>query len=135
MKYKFILDNRHRWSVLSMSRVFNVSSQSYYSWLKRPLSKRAQSNQQLDTKIKETFEQHKKRSGAPRITEDLNALGESVSQNRVAKRMKALQLKAIQAKKFKVTTDSRHNKPVAPNLLKQDFMANQPNKKWVGDIT
>jgi len=129
------MDNRHRWFVLSMCRVFNVSSQGYYSWLKRPLSKQAQSNQQLDTKIKETFEQHKKRYGAPRITKELNALGVPVSQNRVAKRMQLLQLKAKQARKFKVTTDSRHNKPVAPNLLNQDFMAKQPNKKWVGDIT
>lgn len=99
------------------------------------MSQREQSNLYLDRKIKDIFEYHKARYGAPRITKELNALGEPVNQNRVAKRMQVLQLKAKQARKFKVTTDSRHNKPVAPNLLQQDFMAKQPNKKWVGDIT
>ena len=49
--------------------------------------------------------------------------------------MKAMNLKAKQAKKFKVTTDSNHKKPVAVNLLEQDFNAIKPNQKWVGDIT
>jgi len=99
------------------------------------MSPREQSNQHLDRKIKDIFERHKARYGAPRITEELNADGESVSQNRVVRRMKALHLRAKQAKKFKVTTDSQHNKPVAPNHLAQDFTATYPNEKWVSDIT
>jgi transposase InsO family protein len=49
--------------------------------------------------------------------------------------MRAQGLKAIQAKKFKVTTDSSHSKPVAPDLLEQDFSATAPNRKWVSDIS
>ena len=49
--------------------------------------------------------------------------------------MRTLGLQAIQAKKFKVTTDSKHSKPVAPNLIKQDVHAAAPNQKWTSDIT
>ena len=44
-------------------------------------------------------------------------------------------LRAKAAKKFKATTNSKHNLPVAPNLLNQDFTATAPNQKYVGDIT
>ena len=135
MKYAYILDHQLFWTVSGLCRALQVSSQGYYAWLKRPLSPRAHANQELDPKIKEIFNTHKSRYGAVRITEELKAQGETASENRVAKRMKVLKLKAKQAKKFKVTTDSRHNKPVAQNLLKQDFVSHQPNQKWVGDIT
>ncbi len=49
--------------------------------------------------------------------------------------MRALGLRAIQAKKFKVTTDSNHSKPVAPDLIEQDFSATAPNQKWASDIS
>jgi len=57
------------------------------------------------------------------------------SENRVARRMRAMGLRAIQAKKFKVTTDSNHSRPVAPDLIEQDFHAEVANEKWVSDIT
>ena len=53
----------------------------------------------------------------------------------MAHRMCALGLQAFQAKKFKATTDSKHSKFVAPDLLKQDFVATAPNQKWTSDIT
>ena len=61
--------------------------------------------------------------------------GETCGKNRVAKRMKHLGLRAKAKRKFKVTTDSKHNLPVAPNLLNRDFSATAPNQKWVGDIS
>ena len=61
--------------------------------------------------------------------------GIGCSENRVARRMRALGLRAIQAKKFKVTTDSNHSNPVAPDLIEQDFSAAVPNQKWTSDIT
>ncbi len=69
------------------------------------------------------------------MTTDLHDEGVKCSENRVARRMRALGLRAIQAKKFKVTTDSNHSKPVAPDLLEQDFSAAAPNQKWVSDIS
>src|SRR5260221_11590332 len=49
--------------------------------------------------------------------------------------MKNLGIKAKGKKKFKNTTDSRHNLPIAPNLLNRDFKADLPNQKWCGDIS
>jgi putative transposase len=66
---------------------------------------------------------------------DLHDEGFECSENRVARRMRVLGLRAIQAKKFKVTTDSNHSRPVAPNLIEQDFSAAAPNQKCVSDIT
>ena len=113
----------------SQCRVFNVSRSGYYHWLKRSPGPRDQSNVIFDAKIKKIFAEHKGRYGAPRITQELRDQGEQVSQKRVAKRMNVLNLKAKQARKFKVTTDSHHSHPVAPNVLEQNFTARRPNEK------
>lgn len=112
-----------------------VSGSGYYYWQDHPESSVVQRNQSLDGKIITLFHRHKNRYGAPRIHLDLADMGEQVSRPRVARRMRLLGLKAVQARKFKVTTDSHHNKPVAPNLLQQDFTAAVPNQKWSSDIT
>ena len=98
-------------------------------------SQRACSNRELDNRIRALFALHKQRYGAPRITDDLHDEGIACSENRVARRMRWLGLRAIQAKKFKVTTDSNHNKPVAPDLIEQDFTAEAPNERWVSDLS
>ena len=115
--------------------MFSIERSGYYAWLKRQPGKRQQANQVLDQKIIHLFAQHKGRSGSPRITKDLHDMREICSKNRVARRMKYLQLHAKAKKKFKVTTDSNHHLPVAPNLLNRDFSAAEPNQKYVGDIT
>ena len=65
----------------------------------------------------------------------MNASGERCSENRVARRMKALCLRALAKRKFKVTTDSEHNKPIYENVLNRDFTTTATNQKWAGDIT
>jgi putative transposase len=115
--------------------MFSIERSGYYAWSKRNPSKRQQSNEALDEKIIGIFKRHKSRYGSPRITGDLHDNKEICSKNRVARRMKHLGLKAKGKKKFKVTTDSKHNLPVAPNLLNRDFTAQAPNQKWCGDIS
>lgn len=115
--------------------MLSIERSGYYAWLKRKLGKRAISNQELDQKIIAIFNTHKSRYGAKRIADELRDNGETCSKNRVAKRMKQLVLHAKAKKKFKVTTDSKHNLPVAANLLNRDFTATVPNQKWVGDIS
>jgi len=112
-----------------------INRSGYYAWCKRKTSKREIANIDLDKKVKVAFDEHRGRYGAPRITEDLKASGESCSQNRVAKRMKHLGLCAKGKKRFKATTDSNHKLPVAENILNRDFIATRPNQKWVGDIS
>lgn len=118
-----------------MCQVLKVAHSGYYDWLKRPESLRVASNRTLDVEIRGIFAEHKQRYGTPRIADELKDRDIPCSKNRIARRMKQLGLRAIQAKKFKVTTDSNHDKPVAPDLLGQDFTATRANEKWVSDIT
>ena len=135
MRYRFIDEHKKAWPVNLMCGVLSVSRSGYYDWTGRGPSRREQSNREMDRRIGEIFAHHRQRYGVPRITEALHDEGIDCSENRVARRMQALGLKAIQAKKFKVTTDSNHSKPVAPDLIEQDFSAEAPNQKWTSDIS
>ena len=118
-----------------MCALFNVSRSGYYSFVKRPVSKRELANKVLDTKIKSIYNQHKKRYGVPRITRVLQGQNESCSHTRVARRMQAMGLAALAKKKFKVTTDSEHNLPIYKNHLERNFSTTSINQKWACDIT
>ena len=120
MRYRFIDAHKKAWPVILMCGVLDVSRSGYYHWTVRGPSQRALSNRDLDSRIRKIFVRHKQRYGSPRITTDLHDEGVRCSENRVARRMRALGLRAIQAQKFKVTTDSNHSKPVAPDLLEQE---------------
>jgi putative transposase len=73
--------------------------------------------------------------GSPRIHAELKSQGQCHGLKRVARLMRENDIRARQKRKFKVTTDSKHSHPVAPNLLRRDFEATAPNQKWVADIT
>jgi len=92
-------------------------------------------NQFLDQKIREIHQFHCGRYGGLRIWRELQAIGVECSLNRVKRRLTALNIKAKTKRRFKATTDSAHQHPVAPNVLNRDFSATAPNQKWVGDIT
>jgi len=127
MKYIFIEKHRSSFAVEKMCRALKVSKSGYYAWRDKPKSMRDLANEKLDHHIRTVYEQNKGRCGSPRITEKLNEKGIACSENRVADRMRK--------KRFKVTTNSKHNHPIAPNLLNQDFTAYNPNQIWVSDIT
>lgn len=114
----------------------NVSSSGYYDWCKRKPSQRQLENQLLDGKISLLYYRHHGYYGYRRIYYALLAQGVySGSRERIRRRMRCLRLRAKHRKPYKVTTHSRHNLRVSPNLLERDFTAGVPNKKWVGDIT
>lgn len=135
MKYAFIKTNQKDFSVQLCCELFGVSRSGYYAWSKRKPSQRALANRRLDTKIRALFSAHEQRAGSPRITLDLQEDGELCSVNRVARRMKVLGLRALAKRKFKVTTDSEHNKPIYDNIMNRDFTTTAINQKWAGDIT
>ncbi len=124
-----------RFPVEKMCNVLKVSKSSYYNWLKSGPSKLWFENQKLSLLIQSIFENSYGSYGSPRIKEELQALGYNVSRPRVARLMKANYLFARRKKKFKITTDSNHNYPVAPNLLNQNFTFDRQNQVWVSDIT
>lgn len=135
MRYRFIDAHKRVWPVNLMCGVLDVSTSGYYDWTTRLPSAQALANEALDFRIDELFVAHRQRYGAPRIADTLRDDGLQCSDNRVARRMRVKGLRAIQAKKFKVTTDSNHSKPVAPDLIEQNFSADAPNQKWTSDIT
>ncbi len=136
MKYQFIAAHRQEFEITVMCRVLNVSRSGYYAWCRRPVSEREMANQALTQQIQEIHQQSRQTYGSPRIQAELADQGVNCGHNRVARLMRAAELRAKQNRKFKVaTTDSAHNYPVAPNLLDQNFQASRPNEKWVADIT
>lgn len=130
-----IKEHERQFPVRVMCRALSVSHSGYYAWKDRPPSARAQRNERLASDIKRVFDDEKGRAGAPRITKRLRTEGTVAGRNRVAHRMRAQGLRARAARKFKATTNSQHNLPVAPNRLEQHFEATAPNQKWVSDIT
>lgn len=114
-----------------------MSRSGYYAWRSNSStqSPRELKRQFRDEKVNTAFNVSKERYGAERIQAELAAQGESATINTIRSSMKRQCLVPKAARKFKVTTDSKHTQPVAPNLLARDFTATQINQKWVGDIT
>jgi len=135
MKYEFIAKHQGQFAIDVCCDVLQVSRSGYYDWHKRKPSNRELSNRNLDARITALFAQHKQRVGSPRVTKDLQAEGFSCSENRVARRMKHLRLRALARLKYKVTTDSDHDKPLYANVLNRDFNTTNTNQKWAQDIT
>ena len=119
-----------------MCKVLEVSRSSYYAWAgSGTLTARALENQQLSKEIKMIFFNHKCRYGSRRIRSVLLRNGYKTSRRRVSKLMKYQDLFCKTKRKFKQTTDSTHNLPVAQNLLNRNFSPDRPNTAYVGDIT
>lgn len=115
--------------------MLEVSKSGYYAWKKRPKSQRRIDNEALLIEIRRIFIDNDRDYGSPRIWRELKKASTPCSENRVARLMREAGLVAIQRHKFKATTDSNHNWPVAPNLLERNFSVDAPNKIWVTDIT
>ena len=122
-------------SIRGMCRALKVSTSGYYAWRSRPESEGSRSNRVLLVKIKAAHKQSKKRYGSPRIYHNLKAQGIKCGENRVARLMREHGIRAKQARKFKATTDSKHELPVAENHLDRQFDVDRPNAAWVSDIS
>lgn len=135
MKYQFVKNHESQFPIEKMCSILKISSRGYYKWKNRTISKKAFKKNQLKEKIKTLYFDFKQRYGSPRITAELKSLGYQISRITVAKYMKQLGLKSKLSKKFKVTTDSKHNYLIAENVLDRDFKATKISQKWVSDIT
>ncbi len=111
-------------------KVLSVSRSGYYIWLHKKPSLRAINNDNFDKEIIKIFIKNKRRYGCLRIAKELKA-----NKNKIHRRMKKLGLKTHHKRKFKVTTDSKYNLPVAENILNRDFTTTGINQKWVSDIS
>lgn len=135
MKYAFIESNQETFTVTRMCDMMDVSQSAYYDWLKRPESVRSLEDKRQGEKVKEFHEKSRETYGARRIREDMIEDGEPISRTRAGRLMKQQGLESKSRRKFKATTNSKHGRPVAPNLLGREFLIDQPNTVYAGDIT
>ena len=136
MKFAFIAaEKADDQEVAWMCRQLDVSRSGYYAWRERPESAHSKEDRRLAVLVRASHERSRKTYGTPRVHADLRAGGEAVSNKRVARIMRQEGLKARARRRYKHTTMSDHDQPVADNILARRFEAEAPNQRWVGDTT
>ena len=118
-----------------MCKVMEVSRSGYHKYLRSQMSQRRLENMLIAEEIKRIYKKKHGRYGSPRIHEEIRKGGKRINKKRIARLMRINKIRAITKRKYKATTDSAHDKPVAENLLNQKFSATELNKIWVSDIT
>jgi transposase InsO family protein len=135
MKFAFIVAERALYPVVVLCRVLAVSTSGFYAWLKRPVAKRVDADAALSAEIAAAHERGRGTYGSPRVHAELAARGIRVGKKRVERLMRANGIQARQKRRFRRTTDSNHEFPIAPNILARKFEAAAPNQVWVTDVT
>jgi transposase InsO family protein len=135
VRFRFIAVERAKHSITILCRCLRVTRSGFYAWQRRPESMHARDDRRLKVLVQASFEESKHRYGSPRIHEDLLEQHEHVSRKRVVRLMQEDGLVARLRKRYKLTTMSDHDQPVAANLLDRRFEAHAPNQRWVGDTT
>ena len=128
-------ENRTRWPLRTMCRALDVSPSGYHAWRSREPGPRFHRRTALRAAIRDVHETSRRTYGSPRVTAALRHSGTICCVNTVAKIMRQEGLAAKIRPRFKVTTDSSHDLPTAPNRLARRFERERPNEVWVSDIT
>lgn len=134
MKYRFMNEHRHQYSILLMCRVLQVTRAGFYQWLHKPLSDRAIEDQRLLGAIRDSYAASGGVYGSNRVFGDLREAGETCGRHRVARIMRANKIKAIRGYKAPRPIAGRPS-ILSPNKLNREFTVAEPNQAWVTDIT
>jgi len=135
MRFEFIQAEKDLYPVVTLCRVLLVSTSGFYAWQYRKPSAQQLRKEALTVQVKAAHEASRKTYGSPRVTRKLRKAGEQVTVKTVAKIMQENDIAARKKRRFKATTDSKHTKRIADNLLQRDFTAEAPNQVWVTDVT
>ena len=135
MRYDFVERHRERWPVRLMCRIPQVSPGGYYDWRGRPANARTQRREALVASIKAIHGEMKARYGSPRVHAEMVARGEPCCVNTVARRMHRNGIAARTKRKFRCTTDSHHDRPVAGNVVDRNSRPTTADRTWTADIT
>lgn len=135
MRYGLIESMRQNYPIALMCQVLNVSESGFHARRIRPLCKRKRENTRLEIEILAAHHRTRETYSAKRLYHDLTDHGVQTTLYRVRTLRKKLNLRCKQKLKFKVTTDSKHNLLVVPNILSREFAVSAPGKVWVSDIT
>ncbi|MFT5166864.1 MAG: hypothetical protein ACI8P3_002096 [Saprospiraceae bacterium] len=117
--FQFIKDNVNEFPVKKISEVFKVSRSGYYKWLKNK-GCYVEKEEVLNNQIKTVFEESRATYGSPRVHQALQKKEVDISESTEARRMKSLKIRPKIKKRFKNTTDSKHDLKISPNLLNRD---------------
>lgn len=118
-----------------MCKLLKLARSGYYAWVHRKTSPRTQENAILSDQIQQIHQASRQTYGSPRIHASLVAKGFQVGRQRVVRLMAKLGISARPKRKFKATTDSEHDLPIAVNVLDRDFTTTEPDRAWVADMT
>jgi len=135
VKFAFISEEKVAFPVAVLCRLLAVSPSGFYAAQGRPRSLHARRDDKLTEQVVGAHAASKGRYGSPRVHAELKAAGECVGRKRVARLMREKKLAARMRRRFRTTTDSKHDFPIAPNVLERDFTASAPDRAWVTDIT
>lgn len=136
MKYACIARHRGQYPLRLMCRVLGVSASGFHAWRGRDLAARVIDDALLTVQIEAIHRASHRRYGSPRVHEELRqAQGVRCGRKRVARLMRQRGLVAWRRRRFRVTTQSRHAHPVAPNLVQRHFVVAGRDRVWVSDIT
>jgi putative transposase len=135
MKYRFIEQHKPAFPVVVMCQVLDLSESGLYAWRKRPACRHHQEDAQLMQEIRQVFVAHRGRYGSPRIQSELKDQGRHIAGKRVARLMREAELRAGRKRRRVQTTRRDAPHPVAPTILNREVTAEEPNPKWVTDIT
>ncbi len=136
IRYLYMEQNRSRYRTAKMAQWLQVSESGYYAWRKRSKSLRSTENEALLKEIIQIHEASHGAYGGRKITHEINRKSEKpVSHKRAGRIMRENGIRSKSHKKYKAATSSKHNLPVAENILNRDFTAGRPGQKMVSDIT
>ena len=135
-RYQRIQTMETEYGLTELCAAFDVSRSGYYAWRERKPSARQQANTRLLEEIQILRRSEEVCYGSPRMTKELKGRGHACGENRVARLMRAHDLRAQFKPRFvPCTTDSDHDEPIAPNRLAQRAAPDGPNQIWLQDIT
>jgi putative transposase len=135
VRFAFIAAEKALYPIRLLCEVLDVTRSGYYAWVDRPVSPKKIADAQLLVEIKAAGARGRGAYGSPRIHRELRAHGIRVGKKRVERLMRENGLEARQKRRFVHTTDSRHDHPIAPNVLDRQFDVDRTNQAWAGDVT
>jgi putative transposase len=134
----FVAAERDKHAVATLCRVIGASVSGFYAWLRAvpSVQARAEAAAELRGHIGRVFAAGRRAYGSPRVHAELRRQGRRHSRRRVERLMREMGLQARPGRRRPPrTTDSRHDLPVAPNLLDRHFVADRPDTVWLADIS
>lgn len=135
MRFAFIDAEKTSYPVVVLCRVLEVSRSGFYAWCLRPDSAHDKEDARLKVEVAAAHKRGRCTYGSPRVHSELQAHGTHIARKRVARLMKEQGLRARQKRRFRKTTDSNHEDPIADNILDREFTQAAPNVAWVTDVT